>query len=329
VSEQKPIVSIVGLGLIGASIGLNLRQTGAASEVIGHDKSAEASSKARKAGAVDRTDWNLISACEKADVVILAIPLGAVEETLRAIGPHLRPGCVVVDTATLKGAVIEWATETLPERVHFVGLDPILPPDQPPPAGGRRLAPQPRPDLFQGGLICVVPSGCASPDAVKLVIDLVSILGAKPLFCDALEHDGLMALADQLPPVLALALLEAVIHEPAWREVRKVAGAAFEAGTQSQVSDPTAASELCLANRENLFRWLDALSAALGSIRAALAEGDVSALAKRFEEAGRERDGWLQLRATGDWGEAVRPEMPRQSLLQPLLGGLWPRKPKP
>jgi len=327
-SEQKPIVSIVGLGIIGASIGLILRKAGVASQVIGHDRSSEASSQARKAGAVDRTDWNLISACEKADVVILALPFGAVEETLRAIGPHLRPECVVVDTATLKGPVLEWATEILPEGVHLIGLDPILPPDLPLPAGGRRLPPQPRPDLFQGGMICVVPSGRASPDAVKLALDLVSILGAKPLFCDALEHDGLMALAEQLPTVLALALLETVIHEPTWREVRKLAGAAFETGTQSVSSDPAALSALCLENRENLLRWLDAFSEALRSIRAALAESDVPALTRRFEEAGRERNAWLQLRAKGDWDEAVRPEVPKQNLLQPLFGGLWPRKPK-
>ena len=329
-SEQKPIVSIVGLGLVGASIGLSLRKAAVASQVVGHDKSPEASGQAKKAGAVDRTTWNLISACEKADLVILALPFDAVEATLRAIGPNLRAECVVVDTTTLKAPVIRWATEILPESVHFVGLDPILPPDPPALAAtaGRSHA-DPRPDLFQGGLICVVPSDRASPDAVRLAISLVAILGAKPLFCDAQEHDGLMALADQLPPLLALALLETAIHEPTWREVRKFAGAVFETGTQPAASDPAALGALCRANRDNLLRWLDAFSAALGSIRDALAGDDateVPVLTKLFEEAGRERNTWLQLRARGEWEETARPDMPKLNLLQPFIGGLWERR---
>jgi prephenate dehydrogenase len=322
VSEQKPIVSIVGLGLVGASIGLSLRKAAVASQVIGHDKNPEASGQAKKAGAVDRTTWNLISACDKADLVILALPFDAVEATLRAIAPHLRAECVVVDTATQKAPVIQWANEILPESVHFVGLDPILPPD---PTAGHSHA-VPRPDLFQGGLICVVPSDRASPDAVRLAISLVAILGAKPLFCDAQEHDGLMALADQLPPVLALALLETAIHEPTWRELRKFAGAGFETATQPAASDPAALSALCRANRDNVLRWLDAFSAALGSIRDALAGDDATALTKLFDEAGRERNTWLQLRAKGEWEETARPDMPKLNLLQPFIGGLWERR---
>jgi prephenate dehydrogenase len=325
VSEQKPIVSIVGLGLVGASIGLRLRKAAVASEVIGHDKSPEASGQAKKAGAIDRTSWNLISACEKADLVILALPFDAVEATLRAIGPHLRAECVVVDTTTLKAPVIRWATEILPEGVHFVGLDPILLPDPPAPAAGRSHA-EPRPDLFEGGLICVVPPDHASPDAVRLAISLVTILGAKPLFCDAIEHDGLMAVADQLPPVLALALLETAIHDITWREVRKLAGPAFETGTQPAASDPAALGALCRANRDNLLRWLDAFSAALGSIRDALADDDATALTKLFEEAGRERNTWLQLRAKGEWEGTAQPDMPKLNLLQPFIGGLWGRR---
>jgi prephenate dehydrogenase len=327
-SEKKPIVTIVGLGRVGASIGLILRNAGVTSEVIGHDRSGEASNQAKKAGAVDRTHWNLLSACEKSQLVILALPFAAMEPTLRAIGPHLRSGCVVVDTATLKGPVLQWAAELLPESVHFVGLDPILPSGSPPAASSHGLPAEPRPDLFQGSLICVVPSERADPDAVKLAIDLVAILGAKPLFCDAHEHDGLMALADQLPSVLALALVETAIHEPTWREVRKLAGGLFETATQPVASDPAALGELCRANRENVVRWLDALSAELTSIRAALADDDASVLSKCFEEAERERNKWLELRAKGEWGEATQTDLPKLDLMHPFVGGLFERKPK-
>ena len=100
-SKPKPNITIVGLGLIGTSMGLALRQAGVASAVIGHDKDLAVANQARKREAVDKVDWNLISACEKADLVILAVPLDAIEPTLKAIGPYLRPGCVVIDTANL------------------------------------------------------------------------------------------------------------------------------------------------------------------------------------------------------------------------------------
>jgi len=336
VSDQKPAIAIVGLGVIGTSVGLCLGKAGAASQIVGHDESREASSRAKKLGAVDRTEWNLISACEKADIVLLALPFGAVRETLEALSPHLRSGCVVFDTSALKTPVVGWADEILPAEVHFVGLDPIISSSGPTAEGGGEAASQapahlsttePRADLFQNGLICVVPSGRAASDAVKLGIDLVTILGAKPLFLDALEHDGLMALAGQLPPVLALALLSAAVNEPAWKEVRKLAGISFETSTDCLVSGATDFEEW-LANRENLVRKLDAFSESLGSIRDALVEGDVSALSLLAEQAGRERADWLAHRSTGDWDEVPRSEMPKRSLLQPLFGGLWPRKPK-
>jgi prephenate dehydrogenase len=138
----------------------------------------------------------------------------------------------------------------------------------------------------------------------------------------------LMALAGQMPAVSALALLETATNEPVWKEVRKLAGAAFETGTQTISASAIELGEQCLANRENLLRWLDAFSASLGSIRAALVDGDGPALTRRFEQATRERDSWLRLRATGNWDEVVQPEIPKQSLLQPFFGGLWPRKPR-
>jgi len=332
-SHQKPSIAIVGLGLVGASVGLCLRKAGAASQVIGHDKGPEASSRAKKIGAVDRTEWNLISACDKADIVLLALPFGAVRETLQAISPYLRPGCVVFDVSAPKGPVQGWADEILSAETHFVGLSPILsasgaPSKEREAALAQGGCSEPRADLFQDGLICVVPSGRAAPDAVQLATDLVAILGAKPFFLDALEHDGLTALASHLPPVVELALLGTAVDEPAWKEARKLAGAPFETGTQC-LAGAADLGEEWLANRENLVRWIDAFSESMSSIRSALVEGNASVLAARLDQVRRERADWLRRRGTGDWDESARPELPKRNLLQPLFGGLWPRRPKP
>jgi prephenate dehydrogenase len=314
----------VGLGLIGTSLGLAVRQAEVASAVIGHDREKSVIDQAKRQGAVDRTHWNLISACDQADLVILAEPLGEMEETLEALGPELRPGCVVMDTASLKGPVMAWAAKHLPEGIHFVGGDPILSTV----IHGPWSAESARADLFQNGIFCLLPSPTADSDAVKLATDLVAILGAKPLFPDVAEHDGLLAAVEHLPALLSLGMLDTVIHQPAWRELRKVAGPSFDASTQMVTVDAAANSELYMLNKDNILRWLDVLSASLASIRDLLEQEDTEALAGRFEAAFLERHKWLADRTEGEWYEGPRTEMPKRvNLLDTFLGTFWRRKP--
>ncbi len=126
----KPRITIIGLGLIGASIGLALSREQRDFEIVGHDKSPAAAGQAKKLQAVDKTDWNLISACEGAGLVILALPLGAIRETMQALAGELAAGAVVLDTASVKAPVQAWADELLPPTVTFVGTHPIVAVDQ-------------------------------------------------------------------------------------------------------------------------------------------------------------------------------------------------------
>ena len=324
-SKPKPRITIVGLGLIGGSMGMALREADVASIVVGHDKELTIGKRAKKVGAVDQAEWNLISACEDSDLVILATPVGAIRPTLEAIAPYLKPYCVVIDTASLKAQVLDWADEILPEQVFFVGSNPVLN-SVVEGQGGLDAA---RSDLFQRGLFCMVPSVKADPAAVKLAADLVTILGARPLFLDAAEHDGLLAAVSHLPPLLGLALLETAMGQPTWRELRKVAGSSFASSTQLPFTDAADYSEMCVSNRENILRWLDAFSASLASIRNILTAGQSEELKQRFEEALEERGKWLEDRAEGRWEEDTGQVIPeRVSLTDNLLGTFWRRKPK-
>ena len=325
-STQKPRITIVGIGLIGGSLGLALRQAEVASAVVGHDKEPGVNNQAKKAGAVDRTEWNLISACEKSDLVILATPASEMQRTMEAIGPFLRPGCVVMDTASVKLPVLAWADEFLPEQVHFVGSDPILGAEASA-QGGLEAA---RADLFQGGVFCLTPSPSADPAAVKLVSDLTGILGATPIFFDPAEHDGLVAAVDHLPTFLSLTLLNNLVHQPAWRELRKVAGAPFEAVTQLAGTEPTALVELFLSNKDNIVRAIDGFSASLAALRQDLAEGETEELAQRFGEATEAWLKWHHDRETGQWEGDVSVQMPEKPnvLADAFLGGWWRKRRK-
>jgi prephenate dehydrogenase len=317
----KPRITIVGLGLIGGSIGLALRQTENDYEVVGHDREHAVASKARKLGAVSKTEWNLISACEEADLIIIATPVMAIKETLTAIASYLKPGCLVTDTASIKGPVVAWAKETLPETVHFVGGDPIISQEAsigdslPTGIEGARA------DLFQGGLYCLTPSPETAPQAVQLATDLVHLLGASPFFLDAAEHDGLIAGVDHLAFVLSAALLGTTVTSPAWREMRKLAGEAFQNVTRFSSGDAATYRDACLSNGENIVRWIDACLVRLQELREVIAAQEAEELEKTFEEVMSVRDRWLREKAEGRWElEEVPAPAPQPSFLRRFIG---------
>ena len=315
---SKPHITIVGLGLIGGSIGLALRQAGNDYEVVGHDREHAVAGQARKLGAVSKTEWNLISACEGADLIIIATPVVAIKETLTAIAPYLKPGCLVTDTGSIKGPVVAWAKEILPDTVNFVGGNPIVSQEGSLPTGIEGA----RADLFQGGLYCLTPLPEAAPQAVQLATDLVHLLGARPFFLDAAEHDGLVAGVDHLPFVLSAALLGTTIQSPAWREMRKLAGDAFQSVTRFSSSDAAIYRDACLTNGENIVRWIDACLARLEELREVIAAQEAEKLEGTFEEAMSVRDRWLRDKADGRWelAEEISASSPQQGFLRRLIG---------
>src|ERR1700754_1142934 len=126
-------VLIVGLGLIGGSIGLALRRWSEEHkvdnrkplEVVGFDPNLDHQRAAEKMGAVDKGAWDLAKAAREADVVVLAMPVVAMREAISDVAPHLQPGVVVTDTGSTKAQVLDWAHATLPSGVHFVGGHPM------------------------------------------------------------------------------------------------------------------------------------------------------------------------------------------------------------
>ena len=326
-------ITIIGLGQIGASIGLALAGHKNQVTTLGYDKAAEVGRKAQKMGAVENVAHGLLQSIKDADVVILALPLDQVQETLESIGPRLDQRTVVFDTAPVKEAVAAWVEEFLPSK-RYVGLTPAI--------NAQALddtqvgIDAARADLFQNGVVAISAPHGTDEEAIKLAASFVTLLGARAYFADQAEVDGIMAAVHTLPALVAAALAEAVIGQPGWSDIRKLAGRPFTAALRLyDAEDPTALAEAARKNRANTVRLLDDTIAALKSMRDDIEADGKKGLRVRLEQALKEADQWRQARADGDWQaiENSEQEIPtfsdlwmQQLGLGKLLGGLRPRK---
>lgn len=322
-------LALIGLGQIGASIGLALAEHRDRVQRIGHDRDGGVARRAEKMGAVDKISINLPATVDGADIILLALPASQVRDTLAAIKDDLKVGAVLMDTGPAKQAVLGWFTEMIPADRYYIGLTPAINPTYLyEPGSGLEAA---HPDLFQGsvvGLVC--PPGTPS-EAINLAADLVNLLGSAPFFADLLEVDGLAASTNILPQLLSAALLDVTLGRPGWMEARKLAGKAYAEVSLPvlQTWDGQSLGVAALLNGENVVRMLDEVLASLESIRQQIADQDAEALERRLVVLRSGREQWGIQRLNGDWPEDRGPlvEAPRTSeVLGRWIGLRKPRK---
>ncbi len=302
-------ITIVGLGQIGASIGLALKARNLDVRLIGHDKDAETAKEAQKRGAVDDVKYNLPASVANARIVILALPFAGIRETLAIIAHDLQEGSLIIDTAPSKEATAAWAKELLPAGRYYVGVTPAINPaylhDT---EFGVKAA---RADLFDKGLMAVnAPLG--TPESVfNLTVDLVSLMGASPLLMDSMEADGIFAAIHMLPQLASSALLETTLDKPGWVEARKLAGRPFALVTSGSAyhDDMLSLSDAVLENKENVVRLLNAYLTSLIQLRDEIEDNDRDALQSRLEAAAGGRIRWLNERSIADWLQYERPKI--------------------
>lgn len=294
-------ITIIGMGQIGTSIGLALAAHKDQTLRVGHDKELRFANLAKQKGALDRVDLNLPHAVEQAGLIVLALPMDQVRQTLQVVGPCMLEDAVLIDTSPVKQAVLGWAKEFLPERRHYIGMTPVINPAY---LELHETGPEAaRADLFHNGLAAIVSAPGVPSDAIKLAVDFSHLLGAKHLFVDALEVDSLMAATHILPQLLSAALLDATVDKPGWREARKLAGRAYAQITSlsTQFGNPEGLASEALSNREQIIRLIDTLSASLAALRAELDQQDGQALVKRLAAAHSGREHWWQERLRANW----------------------------
>jgi len=277
-------IAIIGLGLIGGSMGLALKKV-ADLELVGFARRPEVASKALSIGAVDRAEGNLLSAVKEANLVIIATPVVAIKEILAQIGERLSQGCIVTDTASTKAQVMGWAEEFLPSSVSFIGGHPMAGKE----ASGIEAADA---ALFAGCTYCLVPGRGATTEAINVVEGLVRQIGAKPIFLDASEHDSLVAAISHLPLLLSAALVSATTRSPSWPKMAKLAATGFRDLTRLASGNPVMSLDICLTNREPILHWIDEYIKELGEFRRLVSEGGQE-MEQAFIRARQGRERWL------------------------------------
>lgn len=281
-------VTIVGLGLMGASLGLALKQLKNPPRIIGHDIQYDAATRANKIKAVDKVERYLPDAVANSDLVIVATPVGAIPEVLKNIAESLPDGCIVSDTGSTKREILRKAEEILPSTVGFVGGHPMT---------GKLTGGVAEPDasLFQNAVYCLVPSVSAPPAAVDTMARLVQQIGAYPYFTDSAEHDGLVAGVSHLPYLLSVALTRALAGQPGWREMSNLAAGGFDVATRLAGHDPTMYADILATNGDNIVRHIDTLIQELETLRAKLHDTDAG-IQGELEKAFKQRIAWEEQR---------------------------------
>lgn len=287
-------VAVLGLGLMGGSLGLALHETHLAATVVGYDADAATVARALARGAIDIASASGADAVVDADLVVLAAPVLAERELLATIAPALSPGAVVTDLGSTKRQVVEWAQELLLVPSRFIGGHPMTGREQ----SGIEAA---TPALFSGAIWCLTPADATGataptdPAAVALVAGLTQRLEATALLLDPTTHDKLVAGVSHLPHIAAAALVHVAADDADWDRLAMLAAGGFRDTTRVASGDARMARDICLTNHDAILPWLDRYIAELGMVRQRLAGRDAD-IESWFTEARELREDWLRQR---------------------------------
>jgi prephenate dehydrogenase len=269
-----PAVAVVGLGLMGSSLALALKEARPDVVVVGSDRDPITVRKAVDRGIVETAGANL-AVVEIADIVVLAVPILALREVFTSLR-GLLTGKVVTDMASTKGSVMEWAASS---GIDLVGGHPMC---------GKEKAGIDAADaaIFKGAPWVLT-------SAHPVVTDLVESVGAHPLVMDAETHDRLVAGVSHAAFLLSVGYVLSLSGRPDWADASKLAASGFRDMSRLAAADPSLYAGIARTNRVHLLEQLDAISASLARLRRHL-EADDPRLVELFEEARLVRERWAK-----------------------------------
>jgi prephenate dehydrogenase len=283
-----PRVVVIGVGLIGGSFALALKQAKACGHVVGVGRNPANLKLALERGAVDSVQSDPARAVEDADLVLVASPVGQFPKIFAAVAPALKPGAILTDGGSTKRDVVKAARKALKKKIgQFVPAHPI--------AGAEKSgAGAANAELFRGRRVVITPLKENAPESVEKVTQAWSSCGARCSQMTPEQHDSVFAAVSHLPHFLAYALVHEFNGRRNATELFSFAAGGFRDFTRIASSHPEMWRDICVANADKLSTELASYSKKLAAMKKLLARRDGKALEKLFDEARDAREGWMQ-----------------------------------
>jgi cyclohexadieny/prephenate dehydrogenase len=299
-----PRVALIGLGLIASSMAHAMRAGGLAGEIVGYARSAETRAVARELFC-DRVCDTAAEAVRDADLVVLAVPVGAMGEIAAEIGPHLKPGATVTDVGSVKQAVVDAVAPHMPAAVHFIPGHPLAGTEYSGPRSGFAT-------LFQNRWWLLTPSAGTDPETLARLRSLLEAMGANVEDMDVAHHDLVLAVVSHVPHAIAYTMVGVADHmrRVSQQEVIKYSASGFRDFTRIAASDPVMWRDVFLTNKDAVLDILGRFAEELFVLQRAIRMGDGEHLHAYFTRTRAIRRGIIEAgqdTAAPDFGRSAPP----------------------
>lgn len=283
-------LALIGFGLIGGSIARAARMRGVVGEIVTTARSAKSRARVMELGIVDRVVDTNAEAADGADLVILCVPVGACGSVAQQIAPHLKPGAIVSDVGSVKGAVVRDIAPHLPAGVHFVPAHPVAGTEHSGPDSGFA-------ELFINRWCILTPPDGTDAAAVDRLRAFWTAIGARVEIMTPKHHDLVLAITSHLPHLIAYTIVGTAdeLGEVTSSEVMKFSAGGFRDFTRIAASDPTMWRDVFLTNKDAVLEMLGTFNEDLSKLTRAMRRGDGEALFEHFTRTRAIRRGIVEI----------------------------------
>ncbi|MBI5970800.1 MAG: prephenate dehydrogenase/arogenate dehydrogenase family protein [Deltaproteobacteria bacterium] len=279
--------AIIGVGLIGGSLAMIMKQKGIAGHITGVGRGKENLNTAKRLGLVDECTLEAAEGVKDADLVIAAVPVLKIEAVIKAAAPHLKKGCIVTDVGSVKQAIVDIVEPLMPEGVHFVPGHPIAGKE----VSGAACADA---DLFVGKRCVLTPTENTDKGALAKIRTLWQEAGSEVVIMDAESHDWILAATSHLPHVVAYMLVNTVSEVGGsgrkGMDIFKLSAGGFRDTTRIASSPAEMWSDICGMNKRALSEIMENFQKRLDVMKRLIQSNDITGINKEFARAKSFRD---------------------------------------